>query len=108
MSLLPEDEDLSTLQTMALQSEDTEEETPAMEDVNPYDAHLAETFAPIPARLQEEQETVKQSVQSGQPPDCHGRHPWSTNCVHPLCSRSAVARTSSTPALTTLIAVLAV
>ena len=68
LSLLPDDGNLSGLHTMAVQSEDGEEEAPVRDDVDPYNAHLARTFVPMPPRGLTEQETVRQSVQSGQPP----------------------------------------
>ena len=61
LALLPHDGDLCGLTTMTIYSE--EEESPAQQDADPYDALLASTFIPMPATGRTEQQTIRQSIQ---------------------------------------------
>ena len=51
---------------MTLESPKDDQEVPAVQDVDPYNAHLARTFIPIVAHRLTVQETVRQSVQERQ------------------------------------------
>lgn len=72
LALLPDDGDLCGLTTMTVSSD--EEELPARQDADPYDAHLGSTFVPMPTRGLTEQQTIRQSVQ--QPTCTPPTVPW--------------------------------
>ena len=58
----PEDGDITGLCSVTLDTPDEEEEPPATQDEDPYDAHLSGTFIPSVARRMTEWETVRQSM----------------------------------------------
>ncbi len=68
---LPQDGNLSNLASVAVESPDVgNQQVPTTEEGDPYDAHLAISFAPIATWSMTEQEAVCHSVQqrqSGQP-----------------------------------------
>ena len=45
-----------------LESSDDDQELPSLQDVDPYNSHLARTFVPITAQRLTEQETNRQSI----------------------------------------------
>ena len=47
---------------MTLESSDDDQELPSLQDVDPYNAHLARTFVPSSAQRLTEQETIQQSI----------------------------------------------
>ena len=62
IAALPEDGDLTGLHSMTLESSDDDQELPSLQDVDPYNAHLARTFVPSSAQRLTEQETIRQSI----------------------------------------------
>ena len=50
IAVLPEDGDLTGLHSMTLESSDDDQELPSLQDVDPYNAHLARTFVPSSAQ----------------------------------------------------------
>ena len=62
IAVLPEDGDLTGLHSMTLESSDDDQELPSLQDVDPYNAHLARTFVPSSAQRLTEQETIRQSI----------------------------------------------
>ena len=72
LALLPSDGDLHGLTTMTVSS--NEEEPPARQDADPYNAHLGSTFVPMPTTGLTEQQTIRQSVQ--QPTSTPPTVPW--------------------------------
>ena len=61
LALLPDDGDLSGLTTITVSSH--EEEAPASQDADRYNAHPASTFVPMPTKGLTEQQTIRRSVQ---------------------------------------------
>ena len=72
LALLPDDGDLSGLTTITVSSD--EEEAPASQDADPYNANLASTFVPMPTKGLTEQQTIRHSVQ--QPACAPPTVPW--------------------------------
>ena len=68
LSMLPEDGDLSGLQSVTLDSADEDTESPSAqdEDDDPYSNHLSSSFVPSTTQRMTEQKTVRQSVQERQ------------------------------------------
>ena len=65
-ALLPEDDDLSGLHSMTVDSPSDDSELSSTQDVDLYDANLSRTFLPLtPSRLTE-QEAIRHSVQERQ------------------------------------------
>ena len=60
LAQLPTDGDLTNLPTMRVDS--NEEENPAREDDDPYNAILGSTFVPLPVRSQTQQQVIQQSI----------------------------------------------
>ena len=81
LAQLPTDGDLTNLPTMRVNYD--EEEMPARDDDEPYDAHLSSTFVPLPVRGQTEQQVIRQSViqqnQSSTPTVS-----WPSSCGNPI------------------------
>ena len=48
LAVLPEDGDLTGLCSLAVEFCDEDQEMPAAQDEDPYNAHLVRTFVPIP------------------------------------------------------------
>ncbi len=57
LSMLPEDGDLTDLNSVTVQSTADDQELPSAEDLKPYDAHLSRTFVPNTVQRLTEQET---------------------------------------------------
>ena len=68
LSILPEDGDLSGLQSVTLDSADEETESPPAqdEDNDPYSTHLSSSFVPSTTQRMTEQKTVRHSMQERQ------------------------------------------
>ena len=68
LSMLPEDGDLSGLQSVTLDSADEDTESPPAqdEDDDPYSTHLSSSFVPSTTQRMTEQKTVRQSMQERQ------------------------------------------
>ena len=54
---------MSGLRSITVDSPPDNAEVPSAQDVDPYDAHLSETFVPMTAPRLTEQETVRQAEQ---------------------------------------------
>ena len=61
VSVLPQDDYLSDLSCVTLETTCNTKETPLLHQ-NPYDDHLVRTFVPLTTRRMTEQETVRQVV----------------------------------------------
>ena len=74
LALLPEDGELSGLQSVSLEStsEDIEESSRQSEDGDIYSTILSSTFVPSATQQMTEQETVRQSVQQRVSPASSG------------------------------------
>ena len=68
LSMLPEDGDLSGLQSVTLDSADEDTESPPEQDEadDPYSTHLSSSFVPSTTQRMTEQKTVRHSVQERQ------------------------------------------
>ena len=67
LATLPEDGDLSGLESVTLDSSDENSEfSTQVEDEDPYDTHLSSSFVPSTTQRMTEQETVRQTVQERQ------------------------------------------
>ena len=67
LALLPQDDDLSGLHSMTVDSPSDDSEVSSTQDVDPYDANLSRTFVPLTPPRMTEQEAIRQSVQERQP-----------------------------------------
>ena len=66
LALLPENDDLSGLHSMTVDSPSDDSELSSTQDVDPYDANLSRTFIPLTPPRMTEQEAIRQSVQERQ------------------------------------------
>lgn len=80
LDLLPNDDDLSGLTTMQVNTE--EEELPAREDVDPHNAHVGSPLVPMPVRCKAEQQIIRQSIQ--QLPSAPPTIPWPSANATPI------------------------
>ena len=62
-ALLPEDDDLSGLYSMTVDSPSDDSELSSTQDVDLYDANLSRTFLPLTPSRMTEQEAIRHSVQ---------------------------------------------
>ena len=65
-ALLPEDDDLSGLYSMTVDSPSDDSELSSTQDVDLYDANLSRTFLPLTPSRMTEQEAIRHSVQERQ------------------------------------------
>ena len=84
IALLPEDGDLTGLCSMTMESSADEEESPSLQDVDPYDAHLARTFVPSTAQRLTEQETIRQSINERRSHQSPPTVPWPSSSGTPI------------------------
>ena len=59
LALLPEDDHLSGLHSMTVESRSDDSEVSSTQDVDPYDANLSKTFVPLTPPRMTEQEAIK-------------------------------------------------
>ena len=81
LAQLPQDGDLSHLVSVALESPSpSDQQNPATDEDDPYDAHLVRSFVPIATQSMTEQEAVRHSVQQrqsdGSPPATSSTLMW--------------------------------
>ena len=66
LALLPEDGNLTGLDSVTLDSTADDPEPPSAQDMDPYNSHLSASFIPSTTQRMTEQDTVRQSVQERQ------------------------------------------
>ena len=66
LALLPEDGNLTGLDSVALDSTTDDPEPPSPQDMDPYNSHLSASFIPSTTQRMTEQDTIRQSVQERQ------------------------------------------
>ena len=66
LALLPEDGNLTGLDSVTLGSTADDPEPPSAQDVDPYNSHLSASFIPSTTQRMTEQDTIRQSVQERQ------------------------------------------
>ena len=86
VALLPEDGNLTGLQSIAVNSPVDDQEATATEDTDPYNAHLSGSFVPSIVQRLTEQETVRHLVQERLPcqPETHPPVSWPPSGSTPI------------------------